>query len=161
MIFVKSGCWMIQNITVLTGRQKLTDPCESYQISDGSESRLGIDSTRHFLADSYSILLCESRLGLNQARLFKTRTGSDSIHHYYWWVQVKTQHRLNSYSILLDKSRLGLNWAQLFRTRTCSDSIFSDSTHHYTILWSKNMNNKQMYIFCKNRPKYLNFADVI
>ena len=48
--------------------------------SDGSESRLGIDSTltRHFLADSYSILLEESRLGLDRARLFKTRTGSDS-----------------------------------------------------------------------------------
>ena len=48
--------------------------------SDGSESRLGIDSTltRHFLADSYSILLEESRLGLDWARIFKTRTGSDS-----------------------------------------------------------------------------------
>ena len=44
--------------------------------SDGSESRLGIDLTltRHFLADSYSILLDESRLGLDRARLFKTRT---------------------------------------------------------------------------------------
>ena len=48
--------------------------------SDGSESRLGIvlTLTWHFLADSYSILLEESRLGLDQARLFKTRTGSDS-----------------------------------------------------------------------------------
>ena len=48
--------------------------------SDGSESRLGIDSTltRHFLADSYSILLEESRLGLDRAQLFKTQTGSDS-----------------------------------------------------------------------------------
>ena len=49
-------------------------------VSDGSESRLGINLTltRHFLADSYSILLEESRLGLDRARLFKTRTGSDS-----------------------------------------------------------------------------------
>ena len=48
--------------------------------SDGSESRLGIELTltRHFLADSYSILLEESRLGLNRARLFKTQTGSGS-----------------------------------------------------------------------------------
>ena len=48
--------------------------------SDGSESRLGIDLTltRHFLADSYMILLEESRLGLNWARLFKTQTCSDS-----------------------------------------------------------------------------------
>ena len=48
--------------------------------SDGSESRLGFDSTLtwHFLADSYSILLEESRLRLDRARLFKTRTGSDS-----------------------------------------------------------------------------------
>ena len=49
-------------------------------LSDGSKSRLGIDSTLtlHFLADSYSILLEESRLGLDQACLFKTQTGSDS-----------------------------------------------------------------------------------
>ena len=54
-------------------------------VSDGSESRLGIDSTltRHFLADSYSILQDESRLGLDRARLLKTPTGSDSTHHYY------------------------------------------------------------------------------
>ena len=58
-------------------------------ISDGSESSLGIDSTltRHFLAYSYSILLEESRHGLDRARLLKTRTGSDptfsgSTHHY-------------------------------------------------------------------------------
>ena len=40
------------------------------QTSDGSESRLGIDSTlaRHFLADSDSILLGESRLGLDPTR---------------------------------------------------------------------------------------------
>ena len=45
--------------------------------SDGSELRLSIDSTltQHFLADSYMILLEESRLGLD---FFKTRTGSNS-----------------------------------------------------------------------------------
>ena len=44
--------------------------------TDGSKSRLGIDSTLtwHFLADLYSILLDESRHRLNRARLFKTRT---------------------------------------------------------------------------------------
>ena len=48
--------------------------------SAGSESRLSIDSTLtwHFLADSYLILLEESRLRLDWARLFKTQTGSDS-----------------------------------------------------------------------------------
>ena len=53
--------------------------------SDGSESRLGINSTltRHFFADSYSILLDESSLRLDWARLFKTQTVSDPTHHYY------------------------------------------------------------------------------
>ena len=48
--------------------------------SDGPESKLSFDSTLtwHFLVDSYSILLEESRHGLDWAQLFKTQTGSDS-----------------------------------------------------------------------------------
>ena len=104
--------------------------------SDGFESRLVIDSTltRHFLADSYSILLDESRLGLDQVRLFKTGlawtqpiTTTDGSKSRLGIYLTLTLHFLaDTYSILLDKSRLGLDRAQLFKTLTGSDS-----THHY------------------------------
>ena len=109
--------------------------------SDGSESRLGIDLTLtwHFLADSYSILLEESRLGLDRARLFKTRTGSDSkgltSDGSKWRLGIDSTlawHFLaDSYSIFLEESRLRLDWARLLKTRTHSDSTFFGSTHHY------------------------------
>ena len=95
-------CGFVANGSTNWGPLRLPLPCgvaafsdhtglhpHNTMISDGSKSRLGIDSTltRHFLADSYSILLDESRLGLDRARLFKTRTRSDSTfsgstHHY-------------------------------------------------------------------------------
>ena len=89
--------------------------------SDGSESRLGIDSTltRHFLADSYSILLEESRLGLDRARLFKTRTGSDSK-GLTSGVQVKTWHRLDSGSAFF--GQLVLDFSGRVKTLTRSGS---------------------------------------
>ena len=108
--------------------------------SDGSKWRLGIDSTLawHFLADSYSIFLEESRLGLDWAWLFKTQTGSDSkgltSEGSKWRIGIDStlarQFLADSYSIFLEESRLELDRARLLKARTCSDSTFSGSTHH-------------------------------
>ena len=101
-----------------------------FNSSDGSESRLGIDSTltRHFLADSYSIGLDFLRLGLARTQPITTTDGSKSR---LGIDSTLTRHFLaDSYSILLEESRLGLDRAWLFKTRTRSDSTFSDSTHH-------------------------------
>ena len=114
---------------------------QSITTTDRSKSRLGIDSTLtwHFLADSYSILLDESRLGLNRARLFKTRTGLDSTHHYYWWVQVKTWHQLDSDSaffgrLILNFARRVKTWTRLFPTRPITSVITSACTYWFWIL---------------------------
>ena len=120
------GMHSSRNMTYMNWNCNLVLSC------DGSESRLGIDSTltRHFLANSYSILLEESRLGLDRAQLFKTRTGSDSkgltSDGSKWRLGIDLTlawHFLaDSYSIFLEKSRLGLDRARFFKTRTGSDS---------------------------------------
>ena len=71
--------------------------------SDGSESRLGIDSTlaRHFLADSDSILLGESRLGLDPTR------SQDSV---------KTRVFYNKSKDLKTKFRVGIRGSHFLET---------------------------------------------
>ena len=78
---LKVNCYLLGIFGYKVGDLQLSETIfivqsEKSPSSDGSESRLGIDSTltRHFLADSYSILLEESRLGLDFSRLGLART---------------------------------------------------------------------------------------
>ena len=103
-----------------------------------TESRLGIDSTltRHFLADSYTILLEESGLGLARTQKVSLVMGpsEDSASTRLWLgIFWPTRTRFfwksqDSDSIGLDFLRLGLARTRLFPARPITSQYIQSSS---------------------------------